>query len=1124
MIIKTMDGNEACARSAYMFSDIAGIYPITPSSTMAEYIDEWSGKGVTNIFDMPVKVVEMQSEAGAAGFVHGALTNGSIATTFTASQGLLLMIPNMYKIAGEMLPCVINVAARSIATHALSILGDHQDIYAVRPTGFAILASSSPKCVSDLTIVSYLSSIKSSLPFVNFFDGFRTSHELSKISILEKEDIKDLIDYKKIDEFRNRALSINKKVKGTAMMEDVYFQMAEVRNKDYNKLPDIVNDYMKKINKKTGKNYAPFEYYGSKKAKRVIVAMGSVCETIREVIDDLNEDIGLIEVHLYRPFSSKYFFDVLPDTVTDIAVLDRTKEPGSIGEPLYLDVVSLFNNKDVKPRIIGGRYGLSSKDTNPSHIKAVYDFMLKEDAFNGFTVGIEDDVTNLSIPVTDYHVKSDAKEFLVYGYGSDGMVGCSKDILKIIGDNTLEYVQGYFQYDSKKSGGITRSHIRISDKPIRSAYYIDYPSLVVCSKESYLGKYDMLSNIKENGTFIFVSSLSPSEVEDMLSGDIKKIIIERNIKFYVIDAYSIANKHGLKNKISTILESCILDVIGYSKYIDNIKESIKKRFSKKGASVVDANIKAVEDSLHYLKEVEVKFNDIEFLDNKQKKYNKIFDMINSLDGNKLKVSDFLPYKDGSYIIGTTEHEKRGIAENVPVWNKDKCIQCNQCSFVCPHAVIRPYLLNEEEVSKAPKSLKENLRNAIGSKYQYTMGISKLDCTGCSLCASVCPSHAITMEPFEKVKDNNNFEYLQKLSEKKEQINNTVKGTQFKKPLFEFSGACAGCGETPYIKLLTQLFGDKIAIANATGCSSIYGASFPSIPYKIPWANSLFEDNAEFGYGMILSYNANRAKVKKIMESELDTKNKELFKKWLDNYDDYNITKEVYDNIDYEVTELSNLKEYIIARNIWIVGGDGWAYDIGFGGIDHILSTNDNAKILVLDTEVYSNTGGQSSKSSNRGSIAKFTSNGKENAKKDLARIAMCYKNAYVAQVSLANMNAVIKAFVEADKHDGPAIIIAYSHCINHGIKAGMETAIEQQKLAVQSGYYPIFRYNGKTNEFNIDSKEPNFDLLDKFIENETRFQALKIVNEEKAEELFSKLKIDAKERYEYYKGLSNKND
>ena len=1121
MKIKTIDGNEACALSAYMFSDIAGIYPITPSSTMAEHIDEWASIGMTNIFDMPVKVIEMQSEAGAAGFVHGALTNGSIATTFTASQGLLLMIPNMYKIAGEMLPCVINVAARSIATHALSILGDHQDIYAVRPTGFAIMASSSVQSVSDLTIVSYLSSLKSSLPFINFFDGFRTSHELSKINILEKEDIIDIVDFKKINEFRNKALSINNKVKGTAMMEDVYFQMAEVRNKDYLKLPDIVNDYMKKINKKTGKNYAPFEYYGSKKAKKIIVAMGSVCETIREVIDDLNEELGLIEVHLYRPFSSKYFFDVLPNTVTDIAVLDRTKEPGSIGEPLYLDVVSLFNNKDSKPRIVGGRYGLSSKDTNASHIKAIYDF-LGENAFNGFTVGIEDDVTNLSIPVNDYHTKEEKDEFLVYGYGSDGMVSASKDILKLVGDNTEKYVQGYFQYDSKKSGGITRSHIRLSDKPIRSEYYIDNPSLVVCSKESYMGKYDMLSNIKENGTFIFVTSLNDKEIEDLLDGNMKRIIIDRKINFYTIDAYSLANKHGLKNKISTILEVCILHILGYD-FIDKIKESVENRFLKKGKEVIDSNKAVIDEALSYLKEVKIKFNEIEFIDTKDKKYNKVFDMINSLEGNKLKVSDFISYKDGSYILGTTEHEKRGIAEYVPVWNKDKCIQCNQCAFVCPHAVIRPYLLNEEEESKAPKSLKDNLRNAIGSKYQYTIGISKLDCTGCSICSRICPAGAITMEPYEKVKDNNNFEYLNKVSEKTEQINNTVKGIEFKKPLFEFSGACAGCGETPYIKLLTQLFGDKIAIANATGCSSIYGASFPSIPYKIPWANSLFEDNAEFGYGLLLSYNRNRAKVKQIMEEELNGKNKELFNKWLNNYDDYTITKEVYENVDYTDSKLLPLKEYIIARNIWTIGGDGWAYDIGFGGIDHILSTNDNAKILILDTEVYSNTGGQSSKSSNRGSIAKFTSNGKDNSKKDLARIAMCYKNTYVAQVSLANMNAVIKAFIEADKHDGPAIIIAYSHCINHGIKSGMESAIEEQKLAVNSGYYPIFRYNAKTKEFNLDMKEPDFELLDKFIDNETRFKALKIVNEKRAEELFNKLKEDLKERYEFYKNMKKSN-
>ena len=888
MVTKTIDGNTACATSAYMFSEMAGIYPITPSSTMAEVVDDYSGKGITNIFNMPVKVVEMQSEAGAAGFVHGSLTNGSLTSTFTSSQGLLLMIPNMYKIAGEMLPCVINCAARSIATHALSIQGDHQDIYAVRQTGFAMMASSSVQSVSDLTIVSYLSSIKSSLPFINFFDGFRTSHELDKIRILEKEDIMDLVDFKKINEFKNKALSINSKVKGTAMMEDVYFQMAEVRNKDYDKLADIVNDYMKKINKKTGKNYAPFEYYGSKTAKKMIIAMGSVCETIKEVVDEM-PDTGLLEVHLYRPFSLKYFHSVIPETVTDIAVLDRTKEPGSIGEPLYLDVVAAYSNIENKPRIIGGRYGLSSKDTNPAHIKAVFDF-LSNNPHHNFTVGIDDDVTNLSIKVPKYTTNLKRDELLIYGYGSDGMVSCSKDILKIIGDNTEKYVQGYFQYDSKKSGGVTKCHIRLSDDIIRSTYYVTNPSLVVCTKESYITKYDMLSNIKKGGTFIYVTGLEDSKIDDIISSDIKKIIVNRKIKFYKIDAYSLARKYGLDNKISTILETCILNIMGYSDYIENIKDSVRKRFLKKGQDVINSNLGVIDEAMNYMHEVKIKFNDIEFLDENKIKCNRVFDMVNSLNGYKLKVSDFIPYKDGSFIEGTTSYEKRGIAEVVPVWNKDKCIQCNQCSFVCPHAVIRPYLLDENEIKNAPKSLKDNLRNAIGSKYQYTMGISKLDCTGCGLCASICPAHAIEMKPFDDVKDNKNFDYLQKVSVKESEVNQTVKGTQFKRPLFEFSGACAGCGETPYIKLLTQLFGDRIAIANATGCSSIYGASFPSIPYKLPWANSLFEDNAEFGYGMLMSYNSNRNRVKTIMEEEINSKNIELFKKWLDNYDDYKNTK------------------------------------------------------------------------------------------------------------------------------------------------------------------------------------------------------------------------------------------
>ncbi len=1130
---KTMDGSEACAHVAYMFTEVSGIYPITPSSVMPEYVDEWASHGRKNIFGDVVRVIEMQSEAGAAGMMHGSLQNGALTTTFTASQGLLLMIPNMYKMAGEMLPGVMHVTARSLSTHALSILGDHQDIYATRMTGFAMMANSSVQQVMDLSAVAHLSAIKSSLPFLNFFDGFRTSHEIQKIEVLEMEDLKPLVDYEAIDRFRKKSLSqFNKVIRGTAANEDVYFQMAEVRNKDYEELPHIVNSYMKKISEITGREYAPFVYYGSPNAKNIIVAMGSVCETIRETIDHLQGDIGLIEVHLYRPFSKEYFFNVLPKTVKNIAVLDRTKEPGSIGEPLYLDVASLFSGVE-GVNIIGGRYGLSGKDTNPSHIKAVYDLLNSDNLINGFTIGIIDDVTNLSLKVEPFEIeKENTKEFLIYGFGSDGMISASKDIIKLIGDNTDYKVQGYFQYDSKKSGGLTRSHLRVSNEEIKSTYYVNHPHLVVCSKEIYLGKYDMFSNIRNNGTFLYVTSSSEEEINKLLPNKIKKLLLDRNIKFYTIDAYTIANKHGLKNKISTVVETCILKIVGlidFDLVFGKMKESIKVRFLKKGDDVIESNLRVVDEALEYLKEIKIT-GELNSNDSESKlvdEGNKVFRMMDNLKGNELTVSDFLDYKDGTYVIGTSQYEKRCIAEKVPVWIPENCIQCNQCSFVCPHAVVRSYLLNEEEYNNAPDIVKDKVLDAFGTNYKFKIGISTYDCTGCSVCANVCPGKggekALVMKPFDEIKNDGGIEYLNKVTVKKDQVKNTVKGSQFNKPLFEYSGACAGCGETPYIRLLTQLFGDRITIANATGCTSIYGASLPSMPYKLPWASSLFEDNAEYGYGMLVATNTIRSRIKKIMEENVDKdSNSDLYKKWLENYDDYDITKEVYDNLDYSLnSELESLKEYIPSRSIWTLGGDGWAYDIGFSGIDHVLSSNDNVNILVLDTELYSNTGGQTSKSSSRGSISKFAAGGKKTAKKDLARIAMCYPNAYVAQIAMgANMQQTINAFVEAEKHDGPSIIIAYATCINHGIKEGLEKTVEIEKLAVQSGYFPIFRYNPDEKKFTLDHKEPNFDLFFDFLDRQNRFAMLKSINSEKADELLNGLKEDAINRFEYYKNLA----
>ena len=1127
--IKTIDGNEACARVAYMFTELAGIYPITPSSPMAEHIDEWSSNNKLNIFNDKVKVVEMQSEAGAAGFIHGALQNGVLATTFTASQGLLLMIPNMYKMAGEMLPCVMHVAARSLSTHALSIFGDHQDIYAARSTGFCILTSSSVQDASYLSGVAHLSSIDASLPFMHFFDGFRTSHEINKVNVLEIEDYKKLINMDALNKFRSRALNPMKpNTRGTAQNDDIYFQATEVRNIFYDKVPDVVNSYMEKINNIAGTNYKPFNYYGSKNAKKVIVAMGSVCETIKEVIDNLDEELGLIEVHLYRPFSTKYLLNVLPETVKNIAVLDRTKEFGSTGEPLYLDVVSALKDKNIT--IVGGRYGLSSKNTAPSQIKAVYDML--ESPKHNFTIGINDDVTNLSLEEDDFTIKN-SKEILIYGYGSDGMVSASKSIIKLVGDNTDKYVQGYFQYDSKKSGGVTKSHLRISDNIIRATYYVECPDIVVVSKDSYFNEFELLNKIGKDSILIINTSKNEEELLNSFSPKLKNLLNENNTKIYILNAYDIALKVGLKNKISMIMEYAILyitNLIDYKFAKEELVKYIKDKFSKKGEDIVKANITALDLTESSIKEI--KLNDVEEIkeENKLDLYESMF----KREGDLLPTSAFLGMPTGIFKPGTSRLEKKGISELVPHYISENCINCNQCTIACPHSVVRSFLLSNEEYENAPDYVKSRCKKAIGdNEHYFAIGISIKDCTGCGLCIKTCPGmrgeKALTFKSLSdeiKNKEQEVFDYLESNITNKHKYNETtIKGLGFNKPKFEYCGACAGCGEPAYIKILTQLFGENLVIANATGCSSIYGGSAPSTPYSIPWASSLFEDNAEYGYGMLMANTLIRNRIKNIMENNMDNDNSELFKKWLDNYDNYEITKEVYNNLTEDIPkQLKELKDYIPSRNYWCIGGDGWAYDIGFSGIDHVLAGNDNINILVLDTEVYSNTGGQSSKSSKAGSIASFTTSGKRTNKKDLARIAMSYKNAYVAQVSLgANMMQVIKTLKEANDYNGPSIVIAYCPCISHGIKGGMENSLDSGRLAVECGYFPTFRRH-PINGFTLDSKKIDFDKYEEFLNTQTRYSMLDKVNKEQSEELLRLNKEDAIEKYKYYESLQKVNE
>lgn len=1164
----TCDGNYAAAHIAYMFSEVSAIYPITPSSTMAEYVDEWAAAGKKNIFGETVKVVEMQSEAGAAGALHGSLQAGALTTTYTASQGLLLMLPNMYKISGELLPAVFHVSARALASQALSIFGDHQDIMAARMTGFAMLGAGSVQEVMDLAAVAHLASISSRIPFLNFFDGFRTSHEIQKIEEFDTDTLKGLVDQKALAEFRKRALNPNKPVtKGTAQNPDIYFQTREAGNKFYDAVPEIVAGYMEKISAITGRTYKPFTYYGAADATNIIIAMGSVTETIKEVIDmkvAKGEKIGLMSVHLYRPFSAKYFFEALPKSVKRICVLDRTKEPGANGEPLYMDVKELFYNCDQRPLVVGGRYGLSSKDTTPAQIVAIYDNLALNEPRNGFVVGINDDVTFKSLPVgAEINVSHEGTfEARFIGLGADGTVGANKNSIKIIGDSTDKYCQAYFAYDSKKSGGYTSSHLRFGNKPIRSTYLVTTPDFVACHVPSYLGKYDLLKGLKDGGTFLLNSTWDAATVANHLPDDMKKYMADHKINFYIINATKIATEIGLGNRTNTIMQAAFFKVSGvipYDKAVEQMKKAILKSYGKKGENIVNMNYAAV-DAGSAVEKVEVpaawasivvkpKEVDVtrpEFVRN-------IVDPINALEGDSLPISAFNGREDGTWDNGTAAYEKRGIAAKIPMWVGENCIQCNQCAYVCPHAAIRPFLLTEAEAAAAPAGTPIVQGNGALKEYKFKIQVSPLDCTGCGNCAQVCPAptKALEMKPLEAQleAENARWAYMHNVVGYKTVVDKTktVKNLQFAQPLFEFSGACAGCGETPYIKSITQLFGDRMMIANATGCSSIYGGSAPSTPYTTDaqghgpaWANSLFEDNAEFGFGMNIASEKLRERLKLIMTEAIekcsccDEVLKAVMKEWLEAKGNVDVEKEVASRLlpmaekcdcSY-CKEIVEYKDFLVKRSQWIFGGDGWAYDIGYGGLDHVLASGENINVLVMDTEVYSNTGGQSSKSTPIGAVAKFASAGKRIRKKDLGAMAMTYGYVYVAQVAMgANQNQYFQAIKEAEAYDGPSLIIAYSPCINHGIKGGMGVSQLTEKKAVECGYWHMWRFNpmleaeGK-NPFVLDSKEPDWSKFQEFIGNEVRYTSLQKQFPAEAGELFKASEENAKWRYNGYVRMS----
>ncbi len=1167
--MKTMDGNCAAAHCAYAFSEVASIYPITPSSTMAEYVDEWSAKGLKNIFGQTVDVCEMQSEAGAAGAVHGSLQGGALTSTFTASQGLLLMIPNMYKIAGELLPAVFHVSARAIAAHALSIFGDHQDVMACRQTGFAMLASGSVQEVMDLGGVAHLAAIRGRVPFLHFFDGFRTSHEVQKIEVMDYEDLAKLVDRKAIKEFKDRALNPEHPVlRGTAQNPDIYFQGREAANKFYDAIPDVVNDYMKEISKITGREYKPFNYYGAADAEEVIIAMGSVCEAIEETVDYLNargRKVGVVKVHLYRPFSAKYFFDVLPKTVKKIAVLDRTKEPGCIGEPLYLDVCNLFYGKENAPVIVGGRYGLGSKDTTPTHIAAVYDNLAQDAPKNNFTISIVDDVTNLSLPsgATINAAPEGTTRCKFWGFGSDGTVGANKDAIKIIGDNTDLYAQAYFDYDSKKSGGVTMSHLRFGKKPIKSTYLLDETDYIACHKPSYIYQYDVLEGLKQGGTFLLNCVWSPEELEDKLPGSMKRYIAENNIDFYTINAVKIASDIGLGGRINMVTQAAffkLANVLPIEEAVPLLKDAINRTYGKKGQKIVDMNCQAVDLALDAIVKIDVPASwknaadDAKADDSGRPEFvKKIADPVNAQKGNKLPVSAFVGIEDGTFEQGTAQYEKRTIAINVPDWIPENCIQCNQCSLVCPHATIRPFLLTDEEAANAPEGFAT--LDAVGPQLKglkFRIQVSPKDCTGCGVCVQTCPAKekALALKPVDGMveKESAKWDYVSTLEYRDNLMDkSTIKGSQFAQPLLEFSGACAGCGETPYIKLITQLFGDRMMIANATGCTSIWGGSAPTTPYTTnakgqgpAWANSLFEDNAEFGLGMALASKKIRNTLKDKMEEAIaagvSADLAAAFTEWIEGMNNAEASKvasakvcEALAKADTSKAPLSDIAErtdYLVKRSHWAFGGDGWAYDIGYGGLDHVLASGEDINIFVVDTEVYSNTGGQSSKATPTAAIAKFAASGKKVKKKDLGMIATTYGYVYVAQIALgANMNQALKAIREAEAYPGPSIVIAYAPCINHGIKAGMNNTISEEKKAVETGYWHLWRYNptlkdeGK-NPFVLDSKEPTGDIKG-FLEGENRYLRLKQAFPEVADELFTKAEKDLMERYDVYKKMAS---